>query len=83
MLPFQRDESIEREIDEEYRDQEEDRRQREAHVPEHIEPMIDIAVRYLIFARIGCLTTIAVEQRVKLSDYFSLGGIAQQPEIDG
>src|SRR6266511_4210794 len=68
----------EREIHKKRRDQEEDWRQRPAHVAQHVELVVDPCVGGLIFPAVSGPSAISVEQCVELGNYVPLRGIAQE-----
>ena len=65
LLALERDKPAEREIDQECRNQQEDRRQRAAHVVEHIELVVEPGVRGLVLAPVGRPPAVAVEQGIE------------------
>ena len=65
LLALQRHQPAEREIDEKCRHQKENRRQRAAHIVEHVELVVEPGMRGLILAAVGRLPAIALEQRIE------------------
>jgi hypothetical protein len=82
LLAFERDNAAEREIDQECRHQKKHRRERAAHVSEHIESMVEICVRDLISSPVGSLSAVMIDQRIQALDHLALRSISQQPEVD-
>ena len=73
LLALERDQPGQSEIDEEGGHQQEDRRQRAAHVVEHVELMIEPGMRGLILPAVGRLPAVRVEQSVEPRDHLALG----------
>src|SRR5215467_10943096 len=82
LLAFKRDNTAKCQIDEKGGNQEKNRRQRTAHVPQHVEPMVDIGMRILVSAAIGGLPAVGIEQRVELLDDLGLRCVTQQLDLD-
>src|SRR6266567_4813611 len=73
LLSLKRNKACQRQIDQERRYQQEDRRQRAAHVAEHVEFVINPGVRGLILPPVGSATAILIEEGVEPHDGFTLG----------
>ncbi|MHC2949709.1 hypothetical protein [Bradyrhizobium diazoefficiens] len=78
LLALQSDQPAEGEIDQERGYQKEDRRQRAAHVVEHVEFMIEPGVRGLVLPPVGRLAAVGIEQGIQLQDDLALGGAGLQ-----
>ena len=77
LLAFERDQPAEREIDQEGGEEKEDRRQRAAHIAEHVERVIEKGVRGLVLRAIGRRAAITIQQGIELLDDLALGGRAR------
>ncbi len=82
LFTFKCDDPAEREVDQECRDQKEDRRQRAAHIPKHVEPVIQVGVRELILPAISGGSAIPVEQLIEPLEHLALRGIVRQLETE-
>ena len=78
LFAFERNKPRERQIDEECRYEQENRRQRAAHVVEHVEFVVEEGVRGLVLATVSGATTVAIQDLIDVANNVGLRGTPEQ-----